>query len=278
MERNGIKKVIFSFSYGLMPGKRTVSILTYALTLTFLFCVLYATRCTLNADAAEITKTKHNLSVSGPGSIKAATETQICIFCHTPHRAMDAPLWNQSLSKATYTVQSASVWRTLKSTPQNIPDGDSRLCLSCHDGTVAIGSVVNLGSAVTTKSMQAGGLLTAEGRLSEASQAFIGTDLSGHHPVSIGVNDALLSDKSMQCDDGDTSWRICNPLPPVRLRPTENAYKVGPHTKLGVQCTSCHDAHDDPIPGATKFLRAGTASDTSPLCTKCHVLCSQLCP
>ncbi len=231
------------------------------------------------AHAADVTKTRHNLSAGGPGAIRAVSETQVCSFCHTPHRAPDTPLWNQAMTKATFTVQSPSVWRTMKSTPQNTPDGDSRLCLSCHDGTVAIGSVVNLGGAVTTRSMQSlsGGLLTSDGKLTEASQAFIGTDLSGHHPVSIAVNDSLLSDKGMQCDDGDTSWRLCAPMPPVRLRPTENAYKIGPRTKLGVQCTSCHDPHDDPIPGTTKFLRDGTPSDTSPLCTRCHVPCSQLC-
>jgi len=37
-----------------------------------------------------IAKTKHNLSVTGPGAIKATTETQICVFCHTPHGAFYA--------------------------------------------------------------------------------------------------------------------------------------------------------------------------------------------
>ena len=237
---------------------------------------------TVNGDgawAADISKTKHNLSAGGPGVIKATSVTQVCSFCHTPHLASGTPLWNQSLSKATYTVPSSKVWRTLKSTPQNTPDGDSRLCLSCHDGTVAIASVVNLGGTVTTKSMQGvGRLLTAEGKLSENSPSFLGTDLSGHHPVSIGVNDSLVKDKGQQCDDEEVSWRICVPRAPVRLRPTENAYKIGANTKLGVQCTSCHDPHDDPVPGTTKFLRDGTPSDTSPLCSRCHVPCSQLCP
>jgi predicted CXXCH cytochrome family protein len=233
------------------------------------------------AWAADISKTKHNLSAGGPGVVKATgvTQAQVCGFCHTPHMAADAPLWNQKLSKATYTVPSSRVWRTMKSTPQNTPDGDSRLCLSCHDGTVAIGSIVNLGGAVTTRSMQgAGRVLTADGKLSESSPSFVGTDLSGHHPVSIGVNESLLRDKGQQCDDDEVSWRVCLPRGPVKLRPTENAYKVGAHTKLGVQCTSCHDAHDDPIPGTTKFLREGTPADSGTLCARCHVPCSQPCP
>jgi predicted CXXCH cytochrome family protein len=262
-----------------LKGALFPAFLTALFLTTFFFGPLSGDGGIGKSHAADITLTKHNLSVTGPGSVRASTEKQICIFCHTPHKSAGAPLWNQSMTKASYTVPSPDVWRTLKSAPPSVPDGDSRLCLSCHDGTVALGSVVNIGGVATTRSMQAAGLgtLTAEGKLSPASTAFIGTDLSGHHPVSIEVTAGLVNDKNTQCNDGEVSWKVCTPLPPVRLRPTDNAYKFGPRTKLGVQCTSCHDAHDDPIPGTTKFLREGTASDMSTLCTKCHVLCSQSC-
>ena len=48
---------------------------------------------------------KHNLSVTGPGPMKATTMTEICVFCHRPHNANPAvPLWNQTLSTTgTYT-------------------------------------------------------------------------------------------------------------------------------------------------------------------------------
>ncbi len=46
-----------------------------------------------------VADTVHNLSVTGPGAIKSPTETQICVFCHSPHNANpNAPLWNHSLS------------------------------------------------------------------------------------------------------------------------------------------------------------------------------------
>ena len=35
--------------------------------------------------AKNIIQTMHNLSVSGPGGIKAVSEQEICVFCHTPH-------------------------------------------------------------------------------------------------------------------------------------------------------------------------------------------------
>jgi len=37
---------------------------------------------------AGIATTKHNLSVAGPGNVKSIDETEICVFCHTPHRAI----------------------------------------------------------------------------------------------------------------------------------------------------------------------------------------------
>ena len=39
------------------------------------------------AGAGGIADTVHNLSVSGPGTIKAATESSLCVFCHAPHNA-----------------------------------------------------------------------------------------------------------------------------------------------------------------------------------------------
>ena len=53
-----------------------INILTICLVLELSFS---------NALPGTIEFTKHNLSVSGPGIIKAATEDEICIFCHVPH-------------------------------------------------------------------------------------------------------------------------------------------------------------------------------------------------
>ncbi len=265
------------FSYCFNPVSGTGNFPAHICFLVLFFCVIHIACCRFYADASVVT-TKHNLSVSGPGQVKATSETQICIFCHTPHFAISvrAPLWNHSLSSASYIGPSRSMpaWTTMLSVPQNPPDGDSRLCLSCHDGTVAIGSIVNLGGMPTTISMQGGSRLTAGGALSSASPAYVGTDLSGHHPVSVEVNSALLSGKDDQCINGEISFRVCNPQSPVVLRPTNNLYGAGPHTNLGVQCSSCHDAHSS----RTAFLRVGTPSDLTPLCTKCHISCWDTCP
>ncbi|VAX15466.1 Cytochrome c family protein, partial [hydrothermal vent metagenome] len=54
------------------------------------FSVFIALVCSAVGNAARINdvrNTKHNLSVSGPGTVKASTETRVCVFCHTPHQA-----------------------------------------------------------------------------------------------------------------------------------------------------------------------------------------------
>lgn len=65
---------------------------------------------------------------------------QICIVCHTPHNSdvsvADAPLWNHEVSTALYTLYSSP---TLDATV-NQPSGASKLCLSCHDGSLECAS------------------------------------------------------------------------------------------------------------------------------------------
>src|ERR1043166_8158441 len=91
-------------------------------------------------QSASIVNTRHNLSVSGPGPIKSTNEQQICIFCHTPHNAAPIqPLWNRNLPVTAYIPYSSN---SLQAKPGQ-PTGSSKLCLSCHDGTIALSSVLS---------------------------------------------------------------------------------------------------------------------------------------
>src|SRR4029079_16549957 len=130
--------------------------------------------------AADIENTRHNLSVSGPGPIHALTETRICVFCHTPHNgAPQTPLWNRTLEPRTYQTYTSE---TLKAGPLPQPTGATKLCLSCHDGTIATGAVMVPSSGIP----MAGG-----GNLSGGSLSNLVLDLSGHHPVSFRYGTSL---------------------------------------------------------------------------------------
>ena len=97
---------------------------------------------------AGVASTLHNLSASGSGEVRALSETQICKFCHIPHNAVTpVPLWGHTLSRAQYTTpRVANKEGRMESVAQ--PDGSSRLCLSCHDGTVALGDIGGASSPI----------------------------------------------------------------------------------------------------------------------------------
>ncbi len=183
---------------------------------------------------AAIATTKHNLSVSGPGALKAASESEICIFCHAPHNAAPSgQLWNRNVG-TTYTPYTSS---TRKSTPGQ-PTGASLLCLSCHDGTIALGKVLNRATPITMQ----GGALTGN--------TLIGTNLADDHPVSF-VYDATLRSQRGELAD-----------PATLVKPS----KVRLDASGQLQCTSCHDPHDNTN---TKFLVI--ANTASALCQTCHL-------
>ena len=107
------------------------------------------------AQASNIASSKHNFSSTSTNTIRAAAggTTQICVFCHTPHGATSlayAPLWNKVLTTvALYALYTSDYLGPIASGGLGYPAAvqpkeKSRLCLSCHDGTVALGSVYNL--------------------------------------------------------------------------------------------------------------------------------------
>lgn len=228
----------------------------------------------------DIRNTKHNLSSIPPVGIERAvyTEqtTEICIFCHTPHGAntdasgINAPLWNRNLSTARYILYD-QVWSTSfegyeKSPKPNAPTGYSRLCLSCHDGTIALGSVVNppgsgiyyppLDMIYPTGQAPAGGAGTMPvgSGVSTGDTRVIGTNLQNDHPVSFLYDTSLALQDEELVDPGpplrELSQRVGDPTPisPLRRYPGTDLTSFD-----SVQCTSCHNPHAATYP---KFLRA----------------------
>ena len=123
----------------------------------------------------DISSTRHNLSISGPGSVTSGSVNEICIFCHTPHHSTpSAPLWNRELPTGQiYKLYGSSTLDSTLENPQLRSGNFSLLCLSCHDGTIALGDFVN--PSQEDPSFTFG--LNDRGRL--------GTNLSDDHPVSL---------------------------------------------------------------------------------------------
>lgn len=185
-------------------------------------------------------------------STQAWSGGQICIACHTPHSAnttvTDAPLWNHAVTVKTYALYSSP---TLNATTAQ-PVGVSKLCLSCHDGTVAVDSY---GGATGTSFM------TGNKAVGAAT-----SDLTNDHPISITYNTALATADGALFDPSTKTTTIGS----------------GTQTKTGtlaatvlynnqVQCASCHDVHNTFTVGGTggaPLLKVSKAA--SALCLTCH--------
>lgn len=189
-----------------------------------------------------IVETKHNLSTSGRGDIKSPTETRVCIFCHSSHNASkEGPLWNhQTSTRKSFTTYQ----RPTMSGQSEQPNGATKLCLSCHDGTIAVGAVRGLAQPIVMKNVGAGG------ELPTAKKSNFGLDLSGTHPVSVKYkqSSALAVDH-------------------LRWPPLDPEKSVGPDAEGYVQCTSCHDPHDNSKSDRYPFWKKATFDE---VCLTCH--------
>jgi hypothetical protein len=139
---------------------------------------------------------------------------RVCVYCHTPHHAVvtdgsaNLPLWNHALTPDDQFT--AYTWAT----PNNSNDGafdiidplagPSRLCMSCHDGSIAVdehGSA--FASAGSGRATDSGGLIGNLGRTADlAGRANLTKDLSNTHPIGFDYNEiaAFRNSKSANKD------------------------------------------------------------------------------
>ncbi|KAB2962498.1 MAG: cytochrome c3 family protein [Thermoanaerobaculia bacterium] len=213
-----------------------------------------ATAAIVHADVQHnaVATTVHNLSISGPGEVHSLTETQICKFCHVPHSAVvPEALWGHVLSKAEYKTPTLRRGRAdARVAPQ--PDGSSRLCLSCHDGTVALGDVAGEPRRIAMAHRE---------RLRPGDRGYLGTDLSGSHPISFTVEE---HPRDLESEGGDVGLR---PLAAIRTDPDVRLDGTGK-----MQCTTCHDPHSDRFYKEGEVPRFWVKPTVDEVCRTCHVV------
>ncbi|MEW6109619.1 MAG: hypothetical protein AB1632_10700 [Nitrospirota bacterium] len=223
-----------------------------SIIISLIFIVCFSAITSAGPQRVTDPQSKHNLSIYSALTVKSTTEREICIFCHTPHNSSpEAPLWNHDITTATYTYYwspSMNAYSSVASAPP--VDGYSKLCLSCHDGTVALGAVR---SRTTDIQMQpVAGIVSAEGKLI-GGPGYVGTDLSGAHPIS------FVFDAALAAADGNLKWPI-----------NDTDVRLDANSK--VQCTACHDPHDDsrandPFNPNLRFWNKTTHDE---VCNVCH--------
>jgi predicted CXXCH cytochrome family protein len=179
----------------------------------------------------------HNLGPSGGSPISGARPDS-CAYCHAPHSGLNMGLWNQKLTTQNYTTYTTTTEKNTGAQP--VLGSDSNHCLSCHDGTVAVGTTVAYGAVTTHGSMY--------------SSDVFGSSMQTSHPFSLALplkdNIHLVSSLVANGTTADTTKAI----------------------KLingNVECTTCHNPHVQAIDQVSQnFLAKDGASGQ--ICLACH--------
>ncbi len=189
---------------------------------------------------AQITGDALGVHSLGPGSGSHITgaRPEACAYCHAPHSGLNIGLWNQKLTTQIYTTYNSNTAKNVSTQP--VLGTSSNQCLSCHDGTVAVGATVAYGQVVTQGSMQ-------------TSDVF-GSNLQSSHPFSLTppLKDNITLAASL-----------------VANGHTADATGAVTLIKGNVECMSCHNPHvqsKDPI--SRNFLVKDGSNGQ--LCLACH--------
>lgn len=184
---------------------------------------------------------------TGEGTWNVGGE-DMCTVCHNAHTpGIGQPLWFHKLATtATYTVYSNS---TMDATPGQ-PTGNSKLCLSCHDGTVGI-------------DQYGWGGVYAPADPTYTVPHPMGDDLSTDHPIAFTYDAALAAADGFLFDPTATN---------VTLTDFNARAVTGTITDLllddggSMECSSCHDVHNKyNLPHSLNVPKTGDA-----ICVTCH--------
>ncbi len=207
--------------------------LSWLVGLALLLCRMTLTAQVIGGEVMGM----HNLGPTGTSPIVGA-RPDACAYCHAPHSGLNTGLWNQKLTTQVYTTYSSNTQTNL--TAQPMLGGESNQCLSCHDGTVAVGSTVAYGQVMTFGSM--------------LSSDVFGSNMQTSHPFSLvlpikdNVNLAATLAASGQTVDPTKSIKLING---------------------NIECTSCHNPHVQAIdPISQNFLV--TSNSSGQMCLACH--------
>ena len=190
---------------------------------------------------------------NGSTDLLGSKTTQMCVFCHHPHRNAGASmftneiLWNQSApGETSYAVYDSSTINGTAAGDVSASSGmRSYLCLSCHDGLIADSALIAAprdGSDITNAFVL-------------DAYANLGTTLEDDHPVNIEV-----------------------PLEGGLATPAEMTTAGFVLFGGEIQCATCHDVHDNGLNGSggstatsgLQFMRLNDWQANSKICTECH--------
>jgi len=204
---------------------------------------------------------------------------EICRVCHVPHDhgrtrylytveggTNGGLLWNHDIrpEAATYLPYSSPTMNV----QMGQPTGISKLCLGCHDGTVAVDSFDEYGRDGTLAARNLAGF--AGGALPGIQVSYDGgylvgqgDDLRGTHPISIPYPAASANN----FNPSSVTW--------IGGEQVVTTLEGGL-----IQCSTCHDVHSQEVATGTHLLRQyqqtavgslNADGRASALCLTCHI-------
>ncbi len=224
------------------------------------------------APGTGIKGTSHDLTrAGGKGSIYNNDDAldRLCVFCHAPHHTYRPdvngggldyyPLWNHDITTQNYTPYDNGLMAAIGDQSHQFngqdtwgtgqPGGVSRLCLSCHDGTVAVNAYGNFAYSLTRGA--------GDKYINAANNRFWigeGGDLRNHHPIGFDYADVASKDDE-----------IAPPSAPMGT----TGYTISQLLWNGkMECTTCHDVHNTKNQGE-KFTWVQDIN--SQFCFQCHL-------
>jgi predicted CXXCH cytochrome family protein len=211
-----------------------------ATRISALLLMLALAGCAAQAQLAGDVLGMHDLTAGGKSPVQTPGALG-CTFCHAPHSAAGdvAPLWNQQLSKQSYTPYTSSTYHQTGETKPTVSE-PSTLCLSCHDGTVAVGQSNAYGKMTTVGTMY--------------TQDVFGTNMQSSHPFSLVTP---IKDSPDLVSSLVASGTTADLTGAVKL------------VNGNVECNSCHNPHVQAIDRVSQnFLVLD--SSMGRLCLSCH--------
>lgn len=246
------------------------------------------------SNGGGITGSKHDMNVfiSSYGGTPD-TELRICAFCHTPHHAADTqklsstsitdpetgettpveyttylPLWSRNVPAGGYNEYVTATFNPAAEGKFYDPmAGPSRLCMSCHDGNVAVDSYYGKGGTATR--LGDDNLNYFSGSSHFAVADVNGSGLTNDHPVGF-VYSEMVANTTYELKDATANF-IGNE---TRSIDSVLTYVDGANGRV-MSCASCHDVHNGPAVG-NKAPKSGrgyfllASQEGSALCLSCH--------
>ena len=251
-------------------------------SLTAIIAASTATALAFTAPGLGVVGSKHDINEYAkiyngvPSTISGDEQERVCAFCHTPHHALDPadnnadylPLWSHDLTSKNYAPYASD---TLNATIGDPLIGPSRLCMSCHDGVVAIDTHYKKAGDTINAAQLTGDIFS----VSDAEHGAVGAgdSLIGDHPIGFNYIDAKNADKGLNPESDQFKGNGSG----VTIKDTL-------HLGTTMTCATCHDVHNkDNVASKTGSAidnSGGTATgfnyfvyapqQRSQLCTTCH--------